>query len=124
MGSFESGGLVDIVDIYLLWNFRPRTANVELFSLSYPFLTRYLPPVIIMAIVVNILSLLSLFGFACAVIANNADFKLSSTQLFPFASSGCSAASGSQISCQNTTTQTNLCCFESPGVSRHLVVAR
>ena len=70
---------------------RPRRLGLPVFSISYPFLTRYLPPVMIMAIVaLRIVSLLSLVGFACASIANTANFKLSPTQL---ASSGCSAAS-------------------------------
>ncbi|KAF8587016.1 ribonuclease T2 [Ramaria rubella] len=39
---------------------------------------------------------------------------VSPAQLFPRASSGC-GTSGLQTSCHNTTKQTNLCCFESPG---------
>ena len=66
---------------------------------------------------IQVVSLLSLVGFVCAGVASNAD--LSPAQLFPRASSGC--PTGGQISCHNTTTQTNLCCFESPGVSCCLV---
>jgi len=60
---------------------------------------------------VLIVSLLLLVGIAYASIINNADF--SPAQLFPRASSGC--PTGGQISCQNTTAETDLCCFEAPG---------
>ncbi|KAF8496987.1 ribonuclease T2-like protein [Hysterangium stoloniferum] len=60
---------------------------------------------------VRIVSLLSLVGIACAGIINNTD--MSSAQLFPRASSGCST--NGVISCHNTTVISNLCCFESPG---------
>lgn len=41
--------------------------------------------------------------------------NVSPAGLFPRATSGCSTTG--PVSCHNATTQSNLCCFESPGVS-------